>query len=529
MRRLFVRPLGHIVVCLAVGIASPGFAQSFTRDWRPEERTVIGDFSRVNAIATSSERVYIVSPSAVLVWNPRFHHWEGSFDPPDASLLSRVFTALADPMDNSLWLARQNGWVHYQPDLQLWDQGLVPDGVLSIAFDQDNPGVGIYFRTRRGWLQLPRGGGVPLPSSGPARPLAPATVEQAVRSNPALQANAAAILTDNRLRSVRYTAAARSFDNRGWYLGTSGIGALYADDGVALPDRLTFGLPSDQVGAVFSWPGGVWAGTTRTPLADAALTFVESDLSEFRSFPGPSAAGAPFDQIRDFAGQGKSIWAATNQGVARVNPAEGRIELVDEGRGLPGSRAYAVVSRGGRITVGTERGIARISDSLEVSRIAPAYSDAAYAVFPAGDSTWVGTPSGIRLALPGLAGLVRPEGLSSPSLQAPVIELAMVGDTLVALTHDSFLWRDPRTRLWALGPNLSALLGRLRRFVADGPGFWLAGERGLGYARLNAPPLRTLRDGDLPGAINDLVVDADHLWVATDRGLVRFRLRDIRP
>ena len=520
---------GSLAVLAALCLTSGATAQSSTRDWRPEERTVIGDFSRISAIASSSERVYIVASSAVLLWNPQFRHWEGSFDPPNQSLLNRVFSALADPIDNSLWLARQDGWVHYQPDLQLWDQGQVPDGVLSFAFDQDNLAAGLFLRTRRGWQLLPRGGGFPIASGGPARPLAPATVEQAVRSNPALQANAAAFLTDNRLRTLRYTAAARSFDNRGWYLGTSGIGALYADDGAAIPERLTFGLPSDQVGAVFSWPGGVWAGTTRTPLTDASLTFVDSELSEFRSFPGPSAVGTPFDQVRDLAGQGKSIWAATNQGVARLNPAEGRIQLVDEARGLPDSRAYSIVSRAGRITVGTGRGIARINDSLEVTRVAPAYNDPAYAVFPAGDSTWVGTPSGVRLAVPGLANLIRPEGLTSPSLQTPVIDMAMVGDTLVALTYDSFLWRDPGTRRWALGPNLSALLGRLRRFAADGPGFWLAGERGLGYARLNAPPLRTLREGDLPGAINDLVVDSDHLWVATDRGLVRFRLRDIRP
>jgi len=517
------------VILAAACLAPPAAAQSFTRDWRPDERIVIGDFSRVNAIATSVERVYIVAPSAVLVWNPQFHHWEGSFDAPDAALLNRVFIALADPVDNSLWMARQNGWVHYQPDLRIWDQGPVSDGIQTIAFDQNNPGAGLYLRTRRGWQQLPRGGGVPVPSPAPGRPLAPATVEQAIRSNPALQANAAAILTDNRLRSVRYTAAARSFDNRGWYLGTSGIGAMYADDGSAIPERLSFGLPADPVGAVFSWPGGVWAATSRTSVADASLTFVGSDLGEFSSFPGPSAMGTPFDQARDLAGQGKSLWAATNRGVARLDPSADRIDLVDEGRGLPDVRVYSIVSRGGRITVGTERGIARVSDSLEVTRIAPAYNDVAYAVFPAGDSTWVGTPTGIRLALPGMANLVRPEGLTSPSLQVPVIDLAIVGDTLVALTHDGFLWRDPRTRRWALGPNLSALLGRLRRFAPDRSGFWLAGERGVGFARLNAPPLRTLRDGDLPGVVNDLAVDADHLWVATERGLVRFRLSDIRP
>jgi ligand-binding sensor domain-containing protein len=110
-----------------------------------------------------------------------------------------------------------------------------------------------------------------------------------------------------------------------------------------------------------------------------------------------------------------------------------------------------------------------------------------------------------------------------------VIDLTIVGDTIVALTRDSFLWRDPKTRRWSLGPNLSALLGPLRRFAPDGPGFWLAGDQGLGYARLNTPPVKTLLQGDLPGAINDLAVDSDHLWVATNRGLVRFRLRDVRP
>ena len=41
--------------------------------------------------------------------------------------------------------------------------------------------------------------------------------------------------------------------------------------------------------------------------------------------------------------------------------------------------------------------------------------------------------------------------------------------------------------------------------------------------------LRPLREGDLPGAANDLAVDEEYLWVATDGGLVRFRLNVIRP
>src|SRR5919112_1651106 len=249
-------------------------AQSYSRDWRPEDRTVIGDFSRINAIAAS-------------------------------------------------------------------------------------------------------------PSPPPSRPLAPSSVGEAIRSNPSLQANAAAILTDNRLRTVRYTAAARSFDNRGWYLGTSGIGALFLADGAPLPERMTFGLPSSRVGAVFSWPGGVWVATDRTPLTDAALTFVAADLGRFTSVPGSSATGTPFSQVRELAGQGKAVWAATDFGVARVEPSDSSLQLVDERRGLPDSRVYSIVSRSGRIVVGTARGVARVGYSLHVERVAPGYNDAVYAVFPA--------------------------------------------------------------------------------------------------------------------------------------------------
>ena len=61
------------------------------------------------------------------------------------ALLQRVFAALVDPLDNSLWLARPDGWTHFQPELQLWDQGSVPDGVQTIAFDGNDPTQGFSF------------------------------------------------------------------------------------------------------------------------------------------------------------------------------------------------------------------------------------------------------------------------------------------------------------------------------------------------------------------------------------------------
>jgi hypothetical protein len=521
--RLFrrLRPL-----CL-LALATPSLAQ--TRDWRPEDRTVIGDFSRITSVATALDRVYVSSPAAVLIWNPQFRQWQGPYDPPDPALLTRVTSSLVDPVDNSLWLARPDGWVHFQPELQLWDQGVVPDGVQTIAFDANDPTTGLYLRTRRGWELLPRGGLMPAPARSPVRPATPAQIQDVLRTNPSLQAYSAQFLLDPRLGLARFTAAARSFDNLGWYLGTSGVGLLFLRDGSALPDRLPFGLRSSVVDAVVGWPDGVWAATERTPQSEAALTFVDGELKDFRTLQGPPATGLPFTQVRKLAGQGSALWAATDRGLARIATGDGRVELLDELRGLPDSRVYTVVARQGRITAGTRRGLVRVSDSLRVERLAPRFADAVVAVFPAGDSVWVGTTQGLLLALPGKQDLVRPSALASPSLQASVVALSSLADTVVALTRDQMLWRDPRTQAWTLGPNLSGLLGGLVAFAPDGPGFWVAGEQGVAFARLTTPPMRPLRAGDLPGNSNDVAVDREYLWVATNAGLVRFRLDAIRP
>ena len=518
--------VGLLLVCVTARSA-PG--QS-ARDWRTSERTIIGAFTTVTAVAATLDRVYVASPTSVLVWRPQSRQWEGPYTPRDPRILDDVFGALIDPLDESLWLARADGWAHYQPGLDLWDEGRVPDGVLSIAIDQSDPAAGLYLRTRAGWYVVPRGGIMATPSPRPpARPVTPTSVDEAVRASPTLRTNAAQILLDERLRTVRYTAAARAVDAPGWYLGTSGAGLLFLPDGAALPERLAFGLPSLRVGAVLSWPGGVWVATDRDPLNDAALTFVGSELSEFTTLRGLAATGIPFTRVLELAGQGRSVFAATDFGVARVEVASERFEMVDERRGLPDSRVYSVASRLDDIVAGTAHGLARIDDGLEVERPAPEFSDAAYAVFPRGDTIWVATPRGIYLAVPNQRTLVRPAALGAASLQVAVVSIASLGDTIVALGRDRMLWRDPRSGGWRAGPNLSGLLGRLRAFAADGSGFWVAGDRGVGFARLGAPPIRSIAEGDLPGVPTDLAADRDHLWVGTDRGLVRFQLDAIRP
>ena len=154
------------------------------------------------------------------------------------------------------------------------------------------------------------------------------------------------------------------------------------------------------------------------------------------------------------AGHG-AVWAATDLGVARVEPDGGPFELVDERRGLPDSRVYSIVSRGGR---SPSVPLMEWSGSATRSRWSGWRHDTAVRC----------TPSFRRVTRCGSAlppdccwhcldrpNLVRPDGHGLAQLR-PRGGSGTLGDTLVALTRDGFLWRDPRSRRWTLGPNLSA-------------------------------------------------------------------------
>jgi ligand-binding sensor domain-containing protein len=520
------------VIVLGVLLASPASAQTRGRDWSPTDRTVIGDFTRITSVAAAQDKVYVTSPSGLLIWNPQFRNWGGPIVPPEPGMLDRVFTSLVDPLDNSLWLARLDGWVHYDPAIQLWERGSLPQAVQEIAFDLNAPVSGLFLRSGNEWYVVPRGGNAALPAPPPARPLRPTSVQDAIVANPTLQSTTAQVLLDNRLATARLTSAARSFDGLGWYIGTWGVGLLYLQEGGIIPQRLTFGLPGTLTSALYAAPGGIWVSTDRTANTASSLSFVASDMSGFNWIQGEAGFGLPFSRIRHIVGLNTDLWAATDAGAAQIDPEEGRIQLYDEGKGLQDNRVYTIAARRGTLALGTARGLATIRDG-QVQRLAPEYAEPVYALAlsAAADTIWVGTPRGVRVALAEETNLVLPQELNTlATLAEPVVALGWHGDTLVGLTQDRVIWRDSRQKSWWLGPVISSSLGRLRAFAGASGGLWVAGEQGVGFVPFNAMPAQILRSPlDIPGPPRDIAVDEDFLWIASDAGLVRFRLAAVRP
>ncbi len=526
-KRLSVLSVLTVLTVLTGGVRE---ARAQSRDWSPADRAILGDFSRILAIATTPQRVYAVSEPGVVVWLPIERRWDGPYNPPQLGILEGVFSALADPLDESLWMVRSDGYVHFQPEIQLWEQQRVPARVRALAIDLDDPAGGIRLDTSSGWFRVVPGGGPPVPSPAPARIKRAPTVEDALRANPSVATNSSQILIDPRGRLSRFSAAAPAGDAIGWYLGTLGLGLMYARPGMPIPEKMPFGLPGERVGAVISVPGGVWAAIERTSRTDEAITFVSASFDAFQPLRGSGALGLGFTAVRRMAAQGSDLWLATDGGLVRVMPREDRSRRLDMGSGLPDSRAYSVLARRGDVFVGTARGIARVSSELNIERLAPDFTDAVYAIERSGDSLWLGTSRGLLTLLPDRSTPGRlPELAASPAMQAAVLDIAWLADTLVALTDDGLLWRGPNGNEWTLGPSLSSVLGKLRTFVSWEDGFFVAGDRGFGYAGLRTAVRRPILGDDLPGVPRGLAVDEQYLWVATERGLVRWRIDAIRP
>jgi len=501
--------------------------------WRPEDRTIIREMLQIYAVASSFERLYVVSAEQVLIRDPGRNEWQGPYDGPGRTRAQDERGALVDPLDRSLWIVTTAGWLHYDPTLDLWEQGFTGETILMAGFDRTRPVDGLYLRLASGWVVATRGGASASPAAEPPRPtdfVRVTTIADAARANPQLAGAFSGTLMGPGLRPVRLTSAAPAGDQSGWWLGTDGAGLLWLPFGSLAPEPRPWGMPGEMVGAVFAVPGGAWAVTDRSLGSGAALVQIPDDLGSTKWFFGDQVFGQPFRQVRALHVVDSILWIGTDQGALALSPKGERIRWLTERDGLADRRVLSIAARRGRVVFGTAAGVGELTDS-GVVRVGYDYVGPAYSVALKGDTTWVGTPLGLFAAAPGERDVRQaPQWDALGVLRAPVTSLIWRGDTLVALTEHSVLWRDPRNGSWTAGPDPSAQLGHGRAMADGRDGVWIAGSLGLGFARLGAPVERLLRVGDaLPAEPWDLSIEGDWLWVATSRGLVRFRREAVEP
>ncbi|MGH7613307.1 MAG: two-component regulator propeller domain-containing protein [Gemmatimonadales bacterium] len=497
-----------------------------TRLWRPEDRVVISDFRSVDAVAASTWIVYAATRHGLLLYDRRSRAWQLPVTALDGYPAARVRVALADPAGNAVWLGTADGWARYDADVRQWDRGPATGGVSDLLLDARNPASGVFLRDRLGWSFLPRGALFPQPGTTlppPERQVKPLDVETALATAPLADAIRALILTDPRLRTYRFTSAARTTDDTDLFFGTSGLGLVRLDAAMGQWETLNFSLLGVGSDALAPGPGGVWAVGSPRFGGRGGITWLPEDLATTTPLePPPGNEQGPAAVHRMIAAAG-ALWIATGGGVLRVDPDGGRTRRFTLGDGLPSEDVRAIAPAPDGVWIGTTRGLAVITADNRVVRVG-GFAQPVLSLLAVRETLWVGSVAGLGVLPPGAAEPVVSSALADePALRAPVVALTRTGDTLVAVLEDQVTWRDPGTGRWTV-VRPRAALGRLTAAVGDVGGVWLGGQIGLAWWSIARATFHVLTiPGDLPAPVRDLAAASPWVWVATDSGVVRLR------
>ena len=445
---------------------------------------MISDFSEVEAVAASSWFVYAATRHGLLIYDRVSRRFRTPVTAIDGYPAARVRRAIADPSGNAVWLdlGTGPGYLRYDMDGRNWTPGSLPSNLGEPTL----------------------------------------TVEAALASAPLADAMRAAILTDARLRTRQFTAAAATPDRPEVFFGTNGLGLVRVDRQTGEWEVLTYGLLAPGVGAVAPVPNGVWAATNAAPgrAQRRGLTWVARDLSTTKSSEGGRAAlGFSFLSARQLLVNGDQLWLASEQGVLRVDSTTAGSRIWD----LPDATCLARAPGGG-VWVGTRRGLSLISTDDRVQDVGPT-GITVTSLLAVRDTLWVGTNVGLAQVVAGATVMTTPAELADRgSLRVTIYALARLHDTLVMATERELVWRNPATQEWTAVP-LSPALGVPTALAVGADGaLWIGGTRGLAQAEIGSGLIHVHGvPFEIPAAVRDLASDRDFLWAATDSGLMRIQ------
>ncbi len=520
-----------LLLLAALAGPPPARAQLATsRNWQPDERTLVTDLSGVTAVAATQDVVYAATRDALAVYDRysfALRDVVGTLDGYPGGLIT---TMVADPADNTAWIAGFNGWADFQPLGRRVDGGTLPGAADRVVLDAGNPSRGAWYHTPAGWYFVPEMGIMAQPARDappPGRWIAQLGPQDILARAPGFELVRLTITRDAQLRTFRISGAAAAPASNDLFVATDGNGLWKVDATTYATQRFPSGLLAAPTGAVATNGEDVCAGTdARFRAVRRGVTCFTGALDRFDYYEGSPVSGVSGTIVRRLLITRTAIWAATDQGALRIDRRTGDVRTFDTHNGLPSFDVRALAPSGGAVWIGTSRGLALVPDSatalhaiLSIDLSAPVLALATEA-----DTLWLGTDQGPYELPPGATAPVA-AAAGVPSLAVPVVALAVRGDTVLAATESRLLWRAGGQ--WHDAAPPSPPIGQLTALAADRAGFWVGGTLGVAFCQPARGLWRALpAPGAGPPPVCDGAAGRDWLWAATPLGVVRLR-RDV--
>ena len=507
------------------------------RPWRSGDRVLITAFHRLGAVTSDLSRVYAASPHGIQVYDHTLSQWEipimlpphfSGHDPPSALAY--------DGAGDLLWVGTRRGELFvYHLHLQRWDSyGAVAKGPVLQLVPAQRHGNVLYVQNPTGWVRVQKDVGSAervLPGQLPpeARERSGSVGERIARADPFFHALSGTLSMDDRLRRWPITDFEPAHIPDQYWVATDGGSLLDLDVHSFTVQPMSFGLLTRGSGAVMDDGGKLWFGGdgrgTRLGVSRS-----DTALQRWQHFEARYDA-APAGYVNDILPTSEAVWFAAEDGLFRFDRDTEGWWRAGQRDGLPGEEVLALAPTEEGVWAGTGNGLVAISDDGELLDGPFLTGVRVNRLVLAGDTLWLATTAG-AFQLPAsdtLPGeLTRLPGTEEhPGLRGLVLDIRP-GQSEAFLLTDRALYRFDGAE-W-VGPEEEALVnsfGRLHRMALADDQLWLAADRGvLRWDRLDGSWYEYHIGPDInEGPVTQILPAGDHVWVATPGGAMRLRWR----
>jgi ligand-binding sensor domain-containing protein len=324
----------------------------------------------------------------------------------------------------------------------------------------------------------------------------------------------------------------RVFDYDNLWLLTAGHGTFLGSQRRKDLTPNWFGLYDSTVSAIHGDGTNMWFGS---PVSDGAVVSAANDLTGWQVYPGQQDYTFPDAAVNDITSWRNNVWFATNQGVVRFDPSNGKFQQYRRMLGSTDLKVNRLMVHGDRLFAGTERGIASLGDPEETFRgeelpvsVTPAIRDFHVNAHAKGNHLWAATDYGLLVLLPNGWRTIR------DVTRDDVPEAYGVRVAAVTSANGNMYWAG-EDRLYVKplgeGPRTVFTQDGIFRLVVDGGFMYVAHTFGVRVYNLknNLWTDFRLEDG-IPGRrVTAMIVRDGFLWVGTDLGVMRIRARPYLP
>ncbi|MDQ3000889.1 MAG: hypothetical protein M3Y08_06470 [Fibrobacterota bacterium] len=337
----------------------------------------------------------------------------------------------------------------------------------------------------------------------------------------------------------------RVFDYDNLWILTAGLGPFHGSVRRKNASSLWFGLDYPATSVIYSESNSLWFGSCRSDYpgsvlasgiasqSNGSLVKAKSDLTGWKAYPAQLEYGFGEGCIRDVKAWRDYIWLATDKGLVRHDPRSGAFRTYRHMMGSTDVRVNTLHVHEGMLYLGTERGVSFLEDinKDDLRTLGELPIPGGVQVFEMASKDkdlWAATRYGLHLFQGGVwKSLNQVSNKDVPEASNVLNHSIAYHDTSMYWTYENKVMVKPRKK------EQKVLLERDRPFKLrfEGDILYIAFSSGVtAYdTRKRLWADFRLTDG-IPGTkVTSMAVASGLLWIGTDAGVERIKLRPYLP